>query len=173
MTNIEYRVGDLLEILPSKSSDNNLIVVAHIVNNVGAFGKGFAGGIAEKFSYATNRYRECWRAYDLGDNQYIWTPPIIDKTYNDVIICNMFAQEGLPSQNNRHPLRLDALVSCLVELAKYCREAEDDAEIQVWMPRIGTGYGGGSWDLIEPMIRGTLCASGIKTVVFDLPKTES
>jgi hypothetical protein len=37
------------------------------------------------------------------------------------------------------------------------------------MPRIGVGNAGGSWSVIEELIRTTLCANNIPVTVYDLP----
>jgi hypothetical protein len=36
------------------------------------------------------------------------------------------------------------------------------------MPRIGVGLGGGSWPVIEGIIRETLCSKGVSVFVYDL-----
>jgi hypothetical protein len=40
------------------------------------------------------------------------------------------------------------------------------------MPRIGTGQGGGSWNIIKELIDDALCRRGLKVNVYDLPNTE-
>ena len=37
------------------------------------------------------------------------------------------------------------------------------------MPRIGTGHAGGSWAVIEDLIRSTCCDAGLPVTVYDLP----
>lgn len=39
----------------------------------------------------------------------------------------------------------------------------------IHMPRIGTGHAGGSWPIVEEIVRATLCAMGLQVIVYDLP----
>lgn len=151
---ISYQTGDIFSVPADK-----MVVIAHIVNNVGVMGAGFALQVAQRWPSVLTHYRSNFLWAQLGDIQFR------DVDAN-ITICNMFAQDGLPSATNRHPLNLVALRRCLLELADTLWETNG---YEVWMPRIGTGYGGGRWSLIEPIIRDTLGVAGIPVVVFDQP----
>lgn len=63
-----------------------------------------------------------------------------------LVVLHLVAQRGLPSRVNRHPLDLDALRDALAQ-------AHGLYPSVPWhMPRIGTGYGGGTWDEVEPLL---------------------
>jgi O-acetyl-ADP-ribose deacetylase (regulator of RNase III) len=63
------------------------------------------------------------------------------------------------------PILYEAVREALAELARFARSEG----ASVHMPRIGCGLAGGTWDRIEPLICQTLVATGVETVVYDLP----
>ncbi len=157
---IEYRVGDIFDI-----RENNHVVIAHIVNNVGAFGAGFAKALAERLPHARTHYHANFSWYHLGD--VLMTPVWVPITGHPATVAHLFAQDGLPSKDNPVPIKYLALARALDELAETMLECPD--EYEVWMPRIGTGYARGKWDVIESMIETSLTERGVRVVVFDLP----
>ncbi len=158
MSNLTYTSGDIFN---AKST----VVIAHIVNNVGAFGAGFAKGLAERYPQAKTHYHANFSWYKLGDvlMSSVWVP----ETGEPSTVAHLFAQDGLPSKDNPTPIKYLALARALDELAETVLECGPAYE--VWMPRIGTGYARGHWGIIEPMIQETLVYRGIKVVVWDLP----
>lgn len=163
VSEIEYRVGDALDIPHGKH-----VVVAHIVNNAGAFGRGFAAAVRDKWPHVRTHYLANFGYFRLGE--VLFKDAEAD---GSVVVANLFAQDGLPSRDNPQPIRYGALREALEEVADILLEPPSwDDVYEVWMPRIGTGYAGGDWRAIEMIIRETLCAAGIKVVVFDLPNKE-
>lgn len=67
----------------------------------------------------------------------------------------MIAQKDLISQENPRPLKYKYLEKCLYQLLQ-CNE-----NYPIHMPRIGTGYGGGDWNKIEPMIESILFSRNV------------
>jgi O-acetyl-ADP-ribose deacetylase (regulator of RNase III) len=153
MTSITYTVGDATAppLLPA--------VVAHVVNDVGAFGAGFAAALASRWPGARADYLRWYRdGLQLGDVRF-WS------TGEGVTVAHLCAQHGLGRRN--HPLRYDALAQCLTMLGVAARMHQ----VAVVMPRIGTGLAGGDWGRIEPLIA-KACA-GVDVTVFDLPGARS
>lgn len=161
MSEIEYRVGDATDVPFDKK-----VVIAHIVNNVGAFGRGFAQAVALKWPTARTDYLANFSWCRLGDVTLKDVEPD-----GSVIVANLFAQDGLPSATNRHPISYTSLHMALAELAAtFADVPASDEDYEIWMPRIGTGYAGGDWAIIEQIIKDTLCAAGMQVIVFDLPE---
>ncbi len=78
----------------------------------------------------------------------------------------MICQHGYgPSPTPR--LRYAALKSCLEQLAVFAR----GESATIHMPRIGAGFGGGSWALIQQLIDEILCGQGLTVTVYELPGT--
>ena len=91
----------------------------------------------------------------------------------DLFVANMVAQKGVKSLFNRRPIRYGALETCLDRLARFANWEDrltGQKTIPVHMPRIGCGLAGGKWELVEPLVAGTLCRQGIDVYVYDLPK---
>ncbi len=159
---IEYRVGDATK--PGGSCDK---VIAHICNDVGAWGKGFVLSLSELSPKPKIKYKK-WKRdgfcqdskFELGSIQIVSLSP-------GLWVVNMIAQRGLRSRTNKIPFRADALRSCLEALSKRCLSRNDNVEVH--MPRIGSNLSGAKWVEVEGIINETLVQAGIAVVVYDLP----
>lgn len=157
---INYQNGDLLEYQSA-----GRFFIAHICNHVGAFGKGFALALSNKWQSPRLHYRTWYQSkltieqcpFELGEIQLV-------KVEEHITVVNMLAQFGLRSKFNPQPIRYEALEKCLEKLTTIAPEHCDE----VIMPRIGTGLAGGNWDLIEPIIKRTLIAGNVNVRVFEL-----
>ena len=76
----------------------------------------------------------------------------------------MVAQHGY-GYSSKPRIRYEALDQCLCELGTLAKEAQ----CSIHMPRIGTGFAGGNWTVIEALIRETLVSQGIDVIVYQLP----
>lgn len=139
---IQFIKGNVLQ-----KSDTNRII-AHIVNNKGGFGAGFALAICKKYPLVRDKYKEWYgmslllgnAKFQLGDIQKV-------RIDDNLSIVNMLAQNGYMSSNNPVPLDYEALEKCLDKLSVI----EKDAEI--WMPDlIGCGLGGGNREIVLGLI---------------------
>lgn len=152
MKSIQYLLGDATK--PIKYP----FIIAHICNDIGAWGSGFVVPLGKEFPKAKRDYLSL-RERILGVTQFIQ-----DK--DSCIIANMIAQHGLRSYSNPEPIDYKALIRCLDQVREkalyYC--------LSVHMPRIGCGLAGGKWEQIEPIIRNTLCSYNIEVFVYDLKK---
>lgn len=155
---IEYREGDATD-PPMRP-----VVIAHIVNDAGVMGAGFALAIADRYPHVKNQYR-AWRLgrtplgkrFELGMTQVV-------KVGSDLFVANMLAQRGLYQRDtNPNPLQLFALDACLGDLGTRVKPGTT-----VVMPRIGTGLAHGRWSHIEPMVMRNLIARDIPVIVYDL-----
>ena len=155
-----YRVGNIFDVPIGKS-----VVIAHIVNNAGAFGAGFAKALAEEFPDVRRHYLANFSFCRLGDVLL----RDVEISQRDIVVANLFAQDGLRSATNPHPIKYSKLFEALSELAEIITEYPV-SQYEVWMPRIGSGLAGGDWVLIENIVRDTLERAGITVVVFDEPK---
>ena len=82
-----------------------------------------------------------------------------------IVVASMVAQHGY-GDSSKPRIRYAALRECLTTLASVA-EAN---QASVHMPRIGTGFAGGNWRVIEDLITEMLVSRGIKVTVYDLPK---
>jgi O-acetyl-ADP-ribose deacetylase (regulator of RNase III) len=156
-TTIQYLTGDAT--MPSSPGNK---IIAHICNDRGGWGKGFVLAISKRWPQPEAAYREwyCNRAtndFALGAMQLV-------KVESHLSVANLIGQHGMTKGKGGPPIRYDAVKTGLqkiVQPAPYQRAS-------VHMPRIGCGLAGGKWELIEPLINGSLCNAGIEVFVYDL-----
>ena len=115
-------------------------IIAHVVNDVGAWGKGFVVPLAKRYPRARSEYRHAWRKYKLGGIQ------TVTMRGEPVVVANMFAQHGIGTGRRR--LRYGALRRCLRRVAVVAREID----ATILMPKIGCGLAGGDWDVVRGII---------------------
>lgn len=143
-------------------------IIAHICNNVGAWGAGFVVAISKKWPEPERFYRY-WATgdprnntplpFELGQVQYV----TVDSS---TVVANMIAQDNIVSSSPGHiPIRYDELEKCLNKVATIALMENRS----VHMPRIGAGIAGGSWAIIEQIINRTLVDQGVDTYVYTLP----
>jgi hypothetical protein len=136
-----------------------------VCNDLGRWGRGFVVPLAKRWPAARAAFLS-WHAgardgeppFELGRVQVVPVGP-------EVWVANMVGQHGLTAKKGVPPIRYAAVGEALAEVARFA-QAKDAT---VHMPRIGCGLAGGMWDRIEPLIRQTLTAAGVQTVVYDLP----
>lgn len=132
-------------------------IIAHVCNNMGAWGAGFVVPLGNRYPKAREDYLALTKAKKLrlGSVSY----PCVAL---DVVVANMVAQDGFPSKS--HPVALDykALGECLYDVG----EKADEIRATVHMPRIGCGIAGGTWSLVEPLIEAFI---HVPVFVYDLP----
>lgn len=134
-------------------------IIAHICNDIGGWGAGFVLAVSKKWKAPEQDYRQWHKSGDgfaLGELRLVPVSP-------DTFVANMIAQRGVKADNGIPPIRYEALRECLAKLAVQAAELKAG----VHMPRIGCGLAGGSWDMVEPLIRGTLVEKGIAVFVYD------
>jgi len=156
---ITYLVGSALEPVTQPA------IIAHICNDIGAWGAGFAKALGKQYPLACSSYRKWHRgdqggySFGLGLVQFAWISRAI-------CVANMVAQHGLRSHENPMPIRYESLTHCLTAVADHAASNS----CSVHMPRIGCGLAGGSWDRVEPIIEATL--KDVSVYVYDLPQEE-
>jgi O-acetyl-ADP-ribose deacetylase (regulator of RNase III) len=124
-------------------------------------GSGFAMAIRNVHPQLQEHFSKWWQA-EKGVRR-LGRAHIAQAT-DDVWVASVVAQHGYgPSKTPR--IRYAALRQGLESVAEFA--VAHDATIH--MPRIGCGQAGGSWDIVEELVRDTAVASGRKVTVYDLP----
>lgn len=151
---ISYEIGDATD-----PKGPRPIIIAHICNDYGGWGRGFVVALSKKWPEPERLYRLLSKgnnpSFELGQVQFVLVQP-------DVIVANMVAQHGDSTPTYR-AVKYTELEHCLVSVASKA----NDLGASVAMPRIGCGLGGGVWTEIEQIIEKTM--PDIKVVVYDLP----
>jgi O-acetyl-ADP-ribose deacetylase (regulator of RNase III) len=134
-------------------------IIAHVCNDIGAWGAGFALALSARWPQPERLYRE-WHdrsGLRLGETQLL-------AVGEGLLVANMIGQHGIRPEDGIPPVRYDAIRTALRRLAGCAA----DLGASVHMPRIGCGLAGGTWDKIEPLL-GELTMNGIPVTVYDLP----
>jgi O-acetyl-ADP-ribose deacetylase (regulator of RNase III) len=138
-------------------------IIAHVCNDIGAWGKGFVRAVTRRWPEPEEDYRQWHR--DRADNDFGLGAVRLVQVQPDVWVANMIGQHGIKRGAAGAPIRYDAVAQCLASLADHAVRLE----ASVHMPRIGCGLAGGRWEQIEPIIVTALCQRDIVVTVYDLP----
>lgn len=153
---IYFLVGDITDI------DEGNAIIAHIVNNIGAFGGGVSGAIGEMYPSARKAYLN-WAKDDV-DTLELGKCLFLHVNYADKMdVCHMVAQNGLRSNQNPSPIDMEALNTCLRTLFMTAQVAN----MSVHLPKIGSGLAGGNWDEILLLIEYWSDKFKVKTYIYE------
>lgn len=133
-------------------------IIAHVCNDVGAWGKGFVLALTKRWRAPEHRYRAwCYdNEFGLGQVQFVQVEP-------DIWVANMIGQHGISTKGGTPPIRYEAVRRCLRDVALKANELN----ASVHMPRIGCGLAGGRWEIITQIIDEELVKPGIDVTVYD------
>jgi O-acetyl-ADP-ribose deacetylase (regulator of RNase III) len=157
---IHYLKGDA-----TQPTVKGVKIIAHICNDMGAWGAGFVLALSKRWLQPELSYRRIRQAdRKLGIVQLVNVGADADGKV--IYVANMIAQHGVRPEIEDNvpvpPIRYDALATCLSKL-------RDDAiqyEATIHMPRIGCGLAGGDWTMVEKIINDSL--PDIDMYVYDL-----
>lgn len=163
-------------------------IIAHVCNDIGAWGRGFVLSLSQRWPLAEEMYRrwhrdqeECLinptvsaiavigRPMKLGNVQYVTVDTRADggqlvHTY----VANMVAQAGIRTKGGIAPIRYHALQQCLEDVASFVQCIGGGT---VHMPRIGCGLAGGHWTRVVPIVGAALAR--VPTFVYDLSSSSA
>jgi hypothetical protein len=156
---ITYRIGDA-----TAPEGDGPKIIAHVCNDVGAWGAGFVMALSRRWDEPEARYHH-WHDGHPGNPAFRLSEVQFVDVGDGIEIANMLAQRGFPTREKRCALDYYALKNCLRAIA--VRALTTGATIH--MPRIGSGIAGGDWALIEQIILDDVIAAGVPVTVYDLP----
>lgn len=152
MTKITYVVGDA-----TYPADCGSAIIAHVCNDVGAWGRGFVLALSKRWSEPELSYRRLAKfPLALGSVQFVTVT-------QDITVANMIAQHDIKYKDHMPPIRYTALEECLDKVSKYAHLVH----ASVHMPRIGCGLAGGEWYMVQDIIESTLCKRNLVVFVYD------
>lgn len=160
MSEIQYVIGDA-----TQPVGDDVRLIAHICNTEGAWGAGFTGAVSNRWDTPEKSYRNWAKKKGFPESSFGLGAIEVVQVELKVFVVNMIAQTLGWSKEFGPPIRYEALRECLRKLAKRAKIYN----ASVHMPRIGAGLAGGSWDVIEGIIKETLVAQGVSVTVYDLP----
>lgn len=152
---IQIVKGDLFKGVEQAVAAGRQVLIPHVVNNKGGWGKGFVVPLAKHYPFAKERYER--QSYELGTVAYCGFG-------GPVGVANMVAQDGYASKTNPRPLRYYRLAECLSEVTKAV--AKDHPKREIHMPKFGTGLAGGDWTIIREMVEDAF--DGLDVYIYEL-----
>jgi len=156
---LSYTVGDATA--PARSGP---AIIAHVCNDVGAWGRGFVHALSGRWPDPEREYRRWHR--ERASNDFALGAVQLVRVEDDLWVANMIGQHGVRrARGGPPPVRYAAIGEALETLA----ELAEEHSATVHMPRIGSGLAGGRWTDIEPLIQARLMFRGVDTTVYDLP----
>jgi O-acetyl-ADP-ribose deacetylase (regulator of RNase III) len=153
-TQIQYITGDA-----TAPVGNGNKIIAHVCNDVGAWGAGFVLAISKRWPHPRAEYMKdkALQSLKLGTVSLV-------RVQKAIWVANMVAQRDIRWRGGVPPIRYDALLECLKKLGFHAHQLN----ASIHMPRIGCGLAGGKWEKVEPLIRDTI--PGTQIFVYDLPR---
>ncbi len=132
---MRYVHGDLLT--------SDLRIIAHGTNTHGVMGSGIALQIRNKWPNVYEAYRSLHQTQglELGTIQPVSTP-------DGRIVVNCMTQPAFGRDGGRYA-DYDAIARCIQALNQV---ASDNGVVEIGLPKIGAGLGGGDWAVIEGII---------------------
>jgi O-acetyl-ADP-ribose deacetylase (regulator of RNase III) len=147
---VHYIEGDVLTAVSG--------AIAHVCNNRGGWGKGFSGNLSAKYPQVEEAY-SYWFAKGYKSLGTI----IPQQPVKGLYVFNMIAQDGHKSANNPTPLDYTALRICLNKVLDRCLQI---GITQLHMPYIGTGLGGGNWNVIAEMLEEVFASGDVHVYIY-------
>lgn len=154
-----YLRGDVTQLRGEGSK-----IISHIVNDkASTWGAGAARAIGERWPAAHSDFRNWTMArreeFELGTVHEF-------NISDNLAVVSMVAQHGY-GESLKPRIRYAALRDCLSKLS----EIAVSRHASVHMPRIGTGFAGGNWRVIEDLVVEALVSRGIRVTVYEFPRT--
>ncbi|MFL5483649.1 MAG: ImmA/IrrE family metallo-endopeptidase [Gemmatimonadaceae bacterium] len=147
----------------TKPSVGGRRIIVHVVNDATPNWGG--GGFASALRSALPSVQSDFQQWVSDDRRHLCLGNVrIADVNSELMVASIVAQHGY-KPSVRPKIRYDALRKGLAEVAKLAALTRST----VHMPRIGCGQAGGSWDVIEPLIRASFGPEGVRVTVYDLP----
>lgn len=145
-------------------------IILHQVNCQGKMGSGVAKSIKNQWPIVFNEYiGHCNYSREAGDltGESLLGEILPVKIKENLYVINLFSQQYYGKDHTRYT-SYDALDDCLIKVQKFIDTNFNDEDVEypkVHHPQIGSGLGGGSWNIIEAIITNRL---GTQTTSWSL-----
>lgn len=161
MASLEYKKGDLFLNLEKDKK----ILIAHIANDLGEMGGGFADGLTKNLPENKTKYKNDIANTLLCNGDPLGTVSFYQHSYN-LRVANMVAQHRHIGVGEKRPIRYVALMECMRKV-KLCMNGKYGPE-EIYCPKFGSDRARGHWPTIEALIEELWVSKGIDVTVFEL-----
>lgn len=121
-------------------------VVVHGVNCRGVMGAGVAKAIRNKWPTVYDQYVECCNKWKQYDPSMLLGTILPIEISNDLIVVNLFSQVDFGSDGKKYA-NANAILSGLKAITEHIRHEQLNGKNRdVYIPKIGCGLGGLSWE---------------------------
>ena len=148
---IEYRKGNLLDVQSG--------IIVHGANAQGVMGSGVALAIKNKYPGAYANYKEYQR---INGELHLGSFSCVHVN-SDLIICNAITQQFYGRDGKRY-VNYWALGKVFTEIFIAAKEMN----AIVHFPKIGAGFGGGDWNIIEQILNDVPLSENVKQICWEL-----
>lgn len=146
-------------------------IIAHCANCFCTFGSGIAPQVKNNFPWAWEADQETIRgdAKKLGTVSYGMAEP---EDWTDTISCpdvfNLYGQYSFNKRNEgKRDLDYNALFDALSQMTQLLEKwGTEKNDTVIGLPLIGCGLAGGDWEIVELMIKKTLCKAGFNVTIY-------
>ncbi|MCF7796007.1 Appr-1-p processing protein [Patescibacteria group bacterium] len=149
MTKINYKKGNVIKAAKQDIKNNNLnIIIPHICNNQGKWGKGFVKALSNEWIEPENIYKKDYEYKKMNNMNILGTSSVSHVENFNIHIYNMIAQKLY----EKNPIRYWALVKCMINIKKVINNLDQNNHHKIYCPKFGSGLAGGNWKFIERLI---------------------
>jgi hypothetical protein len=164
---------------PQLLSPDEIVVIPHCCNNIGAWGAGFVLALNKAFGNGPyQEYKKMEKESPHGLQNRLGENCVCDiNKEGNIYVVNMVAQDGIRGPNNPRPIKYWALLRCMQQVLTYIgvvssvesalREARP---VVIHCPKFGSDLAGGNWSTIKDLIIETWVDRGIDVVVYNYVK---
>lgn len=129
---------------------SDVVIIAHVCNNLGGWGAGVSGSIGRAFPAAKQYYlgfMACADEFSI-DCDLLLGKNLVVNVDSNLVVVNMIAQNGYASVKNPVAIDMHSLEVCLIDLYNWAKYVSKENSVSIHLPKIGSGLGGGNWDEI-------------------------
>lgn len=127
-------------------------IIVHVCNDENRWGLGFVLALSKKWRQPEIAYH-MMKDMILGNVQFV-------RVEDNIIVANMIGQHSVGFKNGIAPIRYNAIRECLIKV----NEEAILTGSSIHCPRFGAGLSGGSWEIIEQIIKETIT---VPVTVYD------
>lgn len=157
----------MIEYLKRDVTDIETGVIAHGVNCQGVMGSGVAGALRRKYPHIFTAYKNMCDLYVKNPDWILGLVDLVDvKSESEplLLVANCFTQENYGRDGTRY-----ASVEAVRTSVDMAVRVAISAGVPFYMPKIGCGLGGLSWENeIEPIVEGIANEYNTTIYVCDL-----